>query len=95
VTRLAHVTTDAHSSALQHAFGFYFSTVYSHTDNSRYRIVDLPIPLDVGQADLVQGSWYPHRLVVLVDDSRSDAFLEVGPWDTDGVTGVCLVQGLV
>jgi hypothetical protein len=57
--------------------------------------VDLPVPLDVGQADLVQGSWYPHRLVILVDDSRSDAFLEVGPWDTDGVTGVRLVQELV
>lgn len=57
--------------------------------------MDLDVPFDVVQADLVQCGWHPHRLVVLVDDSRSDALLEVRPWDTDGITGVRLVGGFM
>jgi hypothetical protein len=70
-----------------------FTTMSTLTLMSWYRILDLHVPLDVGQADLVQGSWNPHRLVVLVDDSSSDALLEVGPCDADGVTGVRLLLG--
>lgn len=66
--------------------------VYSYADLSGQGISDLHSPLDVGQADLVHSGWHPHRLVVLVDDSCSDALLEVRPWDTDGVKGVCVVR---